>query len=89
MNTNSNHNHNIGLLDININGRYANALQVLFIEILFVLIPLIIIEISVSFTRVFESICCEASKKIKQWAAKNPVQFIYLVTGRMKMSNQS
>ena len=45
----------LDLLDININGRYANALQVLFIEILFVLIPLIIIEISVSFTRVVES----------------------------------
>jgi hypothetical protein len=43
-------------LHININGRYENALQVLVIEILFVLIPLIVIEISVSFTRVFESI---------------------------------
>ena len=65
MNTNANHNHNIGLLDININGRYANALQVLFIEILFVLIPLIIIEISVSFTRVFESIMLRGVKEIQ------------------------
>ena len=56
MNTNANHNHNIGLLDININGRYANALQVHVIEILFVLITLFVLEILVSFMEVFEII---------------------------------
>jgi hypothetical protein len=50
----SNHNHAIGLLDIN--GRYANALQVLVIKMIEYLITLIIIEISVSFARIFESI---------------------------------
>ncbi len=73
----------LDLLDININGRYANALQVLVIEILFVLITLIIIEISVSFTRVFESIMLAFNRRCNQSSGRKKYKIFKIVINQM------